>query len=391
MRDITSTFGFQIENSWNEEDGGQKWGIATLITVISRKFVGKSLAICRRLVLYCHYFGLFAFHYRSIRVNSFMIVNMRKTQIPGNDLVTSAICLGTGGMGSSIDRVASFAMLDAFVAHGGNFLDSAKVYADWLPIERSSSEKTLGRWMKARGNRDRIIIGTKGAHPDLSSMHIPRMSDTEIASDVNASLAHLETDYIDLYWLHRDDPRRPAGEIIEALNVHIKAGKVRAIGCSNWRAERIEAAQSYAAAHGLQGFSGDQMLWSLAAVDPNGMTDKTLVAMDEASMSYHARTGLVAIPYSSQANGLFTKMAAGKLTQLPVTYRTPENDKRLARIKYLAADTGLTITQIALAYLTSQPFATIPIVGCRNMEQLTDSLSAGDITLTPEQLRFLTQ
>ena len=296
-------------------------------------------------------------------------------------------------MGSSIDRAASFEMLDAFVEQGGNFLDSAKVYADWLPIERSSSEKTLGRWMKARGNRDRIIIGTKGAHPDLSSMHIPRMSDEEIALDVNASLDHLQTDTIDLYWLHRDDPRRSAGEIIEALNAHIKAGKLRAIGCSNWRAERIEAAQSYAAAHGLQGFAGDQMLWSLAAVGPNGLADKTLVAMDAGLHAYHARTGLAAIPYSSQANGLFNKMAAGKLpqAQLPQAYRTPENDKRLARIQSLAAETGLTITQIALAYLTSQPFVTIPIVGCRNMAQLADSLSGGDVTLTASQMQFLTQ
>ena len=294
-------------------------------------------------------------------------------------------------MGSSIDREASFAMLDAFTFHGGNFLDSAKVYADWLPIERSSSEKTLGRWMKARSNRDKIIIGTKGAHPDLASMHIPRMSDADITGDINASLAHLQTDYIDLYWLHRDDPRRPAGEIIEVLNESIKAGKLRAIGCSNWRAGRIAEAQTYALAHGLQGFAADQMLWNLAKVDPAGLPDKTLVAMDDALMLYHERTGLAAIPYSSQANGLFSKVAAGNMTQLPATYRTMETSTRIDQVKKLSEASGLKITQIVLGYLISQPFTTIPIVGCRNMAQLIDSLSAGDVVLTPEQRSTLLQ
>lgn len=315
---------------------------------------------------------------------------MRKINIPGTTLTVSVICLGTGSMGSAINRQDSFDMLDAFVEHGGNFLDTAKVYADWLPIERSSSEKTLGRWMKARGNRDRIIIGTKGAHPDLAAMHISRMSDEEIASDVDASLAHLQTDYIDLYWLHRDDPTRPAGEIIEALNTHIKTGKLRFIGCSNWRATRIQEAQNYATAHGLQGFSGNQMMWSLAEVNPGGLPDKTMVAMDKELHAYHVRSGLAAIPYSSQAHGLFNKMAAGKLTQLPSTYQNADNERRLSRILSLQEDTSFGITQICLAYLTSQSFASVPIVGCRNMAQLVDSLSAGDITLTAQQLQFLT-
>ena len=314
---------------------------------------------------------------------------MRITPIPGTDLKPSAICLGTGGMGSTIDRDNSFAMLDAFVARGGNFLDTAKVYADWLPIERSSSERTLGRWLKARGNRDKIVVGTKGAHPDLATMHIPRMSAQDIASDIEASLEHLQTDYIDLYWLHRDDPSRPAGEIIESLNEHVKTGKIRYLGCSNWRAERIQAAQEYAAAHGLLGFAGDQPMWSLAAIDPSGIADKTLVMMDDGQRAFHVRTGLAAIPYSSQANGLFNKLAQGRPAPTSPMYRASENERRLQRIKQLTAESGLSITQIVLGYLMSQPFATIPIVGCRNLDQLSDSLSAGNVTLTPAQVQFL--
>src|SRR5512141_2562340 len=201
---------------------------------------------------------------------------MRYIHIPGTDLNVSSICLGTGGMGSSLNRDDSFALLDAFAEQGGNFLDSAKVYADWLPIERSASERTIGRWMKARRKRDKIFVSTKGAHPDLRTMHIPRMSREEINADVQASLEHLQVEAIDLYWLHRDDPSRPAGEIIESLNEHVKAGRIRYLGCSNWVAARIQAAQAYATQHGLQSFVADQMMWSLAAIDPDKVPDKTL-------------------------------------------------------------------------------------------------------------------
>jgi aryl-alcohol dehydrogenase-like predicted oxidoreductase len=314
---------------------------------------------------------------------------MRYIQIPFTNLQTSTICLGTGGLGSSLSRDESFALLDAFVDQGGTFLDSAKVYADWLPIERSASERTIGRWLKARGKRDKIILATKGAHPDLATMHISRMSQEEIISDLLASLSHLQVDTIDLYWLHRDDPARPVSEIVETLNEQVKAGRIRYFGCSNWRAERIRAAQEYAAAHGLQGFAGDQMMWSFAAVDPARIADQTLVAMDDTLKAFHTRSQMAAIPYSSQAGGLFQKMAQGKLKDAPPMYPAQANAERLARAQRLVAELNLTLTQVTLGYLLAQPLACIPIVGCHTHEQLRDSLSAADVTLTPEQARYL--
>ena len=178
------------------------------------------------------------------------------------------LCLGTGNFGAALDQDAAFALLDAYLDQGGNFLDSAQVYCDWIPDnERSSSEKIIGRWMKERRNRDRLVIATKGAHPDLATMQIPRMSRAEIEADLHASLRHLQTDVIDLYWLHRDDPARPVAEILETLNAAVQAGKIRAFGCSNWRAERLQAANEYAATHGLHGFVASQVLWNLAVVD----------------------------------------------------------------------------------------------------------------------------
>lgn len=187
---------------------------------------------------------------------------------------------------------------------------------------------------------------------------------------------------------------------------------MRYIACSNWRAERIRAANDYARAHGLQGFVADQMLWNLAKVEPDHIGDKTMVPMTGDLHAYHRRANLAAIPYSSQANGLFQKLArsrpkqdatirgpdalAEKASRLPMSpgalrmVDLDETKHRLKRIEHLSSTTGLTITQIVLAYLRSQPFPTVPVVGCRTPEQLADSLqAAGCRLLSPAQVDYL--
>jgi aryl-alcohol dehydrogenase-like predicted oxidoreductase len=318
---------------------------------------------------------------------------MNYTSIPGTELRPAAICLGSTDIGSTIDRATSFRLLDTYVEAGGNFIDTANVYANWLPGERSISENTIGKWLRLRKKRDQIILATKGAHPELSTMHISRLSRAEIVHDLNDSLKNLGTDVIDLYWLHRDDPNHPIDEILETLNDQVKAGKIRYFGCSNWRTARIQAAQIYAAENRLQGLVANQMMWSLAPVDVGGIKDKTMVVMDEDMREYHLETGLAATPYSSQANGLFQRMAAGTLKQMDPDmrgmYLAEENRDRFERIKRVAAESGLTVTQIVLGYLRSQPFPTIPIVGCRTVEQLRDSLNAAHVKLDPDQLSYL--
>jgi aryl-alcohol dehydrogenase-like predicted oxidoreductase len=296
-------------------------------------------------------------------------------------------------MGSVQDRAASFQLLDAFFAAGGTFLDTAKVYADWLPGERSVSEKTIGAWLRHSGKRDRVVLATKGAHPDLSTMHIGRLRPADITADVEASLRHLQTDVIDLYWLHRDDVSRPVAEILKTLEDLVRAGKIRYYGCSNWRAPRIAEAQAAAAREGWGGFVADQMMWSLAAVDAAALPDKTMVPMDPALKQLHLATGLAAVPYSSQANGYFQRLAAGDRAGLKEgprrIYATQTNEQRLGRIRQLAAKRGLSITAIVLGYLMAQPFPTFPIFSCRTLSQLEDVLSAADVILTQEQLAFL--
>jgi aryl-alcohol dehydrogenase-like predicted oxidoreductase len=297
-------------------------------------------------------------------------------------------------MGAGISRADSFALLDAHVGRGGNFLDTALVYSDWIPGERSRSEKLLGEWMKSRRNRSHIVLATKGCHPALDAMNVPRLGPADIKADLNASLAHLQTDIIDLYWLHCDDPQQPVEEIIETLNDQVQAGKVCALGASNWRLERLREANEYAAAHGLQGFVADQVLWNLAVVDYNAIGDPTIVVMDGPLYRYHLQTGMASIPFSGTANGMFQKLARGGLSSLaPIhqkMYADPENLQRYERVCRLVEQHGLTITQVVLGYLLSQPFATIPIIGPKTVDQLMDSLAAATTRLDAANLVFLT-
>jgi aryl-alcohol dehydrogenase-like predicted oxidoreductase len=320
---------------------------------------------------------------------------MRYIRIPGTELQPSTICLGTGNIGSAIDPSTSFALLDAYLNQGGNFLDTAKVYADWLPGEKSVSEKTIGQWLRQRSNRNNVILATKGAHPELTAMHIPRLSRSEIVYDLQESLKNLQTEVIDLYWLHRDDVHRPVEEIIETLTDQVQAGKIRYFGCSNWRMERIKAAQVYAYQRGGPGFIANQMMWSLAVVNPKALPDQTMVVMDDELKRYHLETGLAAIPYSSQANGWFQRRARDTVGQMKATlrgmYGGMANEHRFRCMTQLASESGLLVTDIVLGYLQSQPFPTIPIVGCQSIDQLRDSLSAGDVSLSPDQVKYLEQ
>jgi len=317
---------------------------------------------------------------------------MRTLILPNTSLTVSAVCLGTAEFGAAVPAADALRLLDAFLAAGGNFIDTAKVYADWRPGERSIGEKTIGAWLRARRNRNDLVIATKGAHPELATMSVSRLSPGEISADIEASLGNLGVDDIDLWYLHRDDPVRPVGEIIETLNAQVAAGRIRFFGCSNWRTDRIAAAQAYAAARGLRGFSANQMYWNLAETNPAALSDKTVVVMDGSMAGLHTRTQLAAVPYSSQAQGFFQKLDAGAISPREFrggVYASPVNRARLARLVEMRAVTGLSLTQLSLGYLMAQPFPTVPVVGCNSLGQLVDTLTACDVALTPAQAAWL--
>ncbi|MEH7415023.1 aldo/keto reductase [Neobacillus drentensis] len=320
---------------------------------------------------------------------------MRRIKITGTDLESSFLSLGGVALGSKLNEEDSFKLMDTYFEQGGNMIDTAQVYANWLPIESSISEKTIGKWMKVRDNRHKMIVTTKGAHPLLETMNIPRMTPGEMVQDLDDSLRRLQVDTIDMYWLHRDDENKSVGEIVSTLNDQMKAGKIRYFGCSNWKTERIMEAQKYALEHGVQGFSGNQMMWSLATVNREKLADPTLVPMDKEMKQMHVTSSLTAIPYSSQAQGIFTKLDSGNLTisenQISPMYYTSENQNRLKRVQHLAREHSLTVTQVVLGYLLSQPYSTIPIVGCYTVEQLNNCLLAENIQFSENQIEYLEQ
>ena len=317
---------------------------------------------------------------------------MRYVEMAGGRLRVSALCLGCGPVGSGLDGRESFALLDSFVEAGGTFVDTALVYANWLPGERSVSEKTIGRWLRDRGLRGRVVVATKGAHPPLDRLDQARLGRADIAADLEESLRNLRTDCIDLYWLHRDDPGRPVGEILETLEESARAGSIRHYGCSNWRPARMREAHAYAREHGMAGFVANQPMWSFARPDVLRLTDRTMVAMDGEGERFHRETGTAVVPYSSQARGFLTKWERGPETvnaKLRDLYGSAENLARLERARRVADELGTSVGTVALLYLMSSPFPAVPIIGAKNPQQLRDGLAAADLSLSPAQRAYL--
>lgn len=314
---------------------------------------------------------------------------MKTVTIPSSDLSPAQICLGTNHFGTDVPASVAVDLLDFYTAAGGNFIDTAHIYADWIPGTKSVSEKTIGKWMADRKNRHRLIIATKGGHPPLETPHISRLSRQDLYFDVEESLRFLQTDYIDLYWLHRDDPGMPVGDMLDTLNDLVTSGKIRYFGCSNWHVTRMAEANAYAAAHQLRGFIANQPNWSLAVLNDGAVADKTLVEMDQAAITYHRQTGLAAIPYSSQAKGFFQKQPDRLKPRDRELYWNEINLRRAEKVIHLAGKYGVSISAIVLGYLTGQPFVTIPVIGTRNVVQLQDSLRAAEVDLTAEDVAFL--
>lgn len=317
---------------------------------------------------------------------------MKTIRIPGTQLDVSTLCLGTADFGASVDEATAFALLDRFTAAGGTFLDTARIYADWTPAGKGSSERLLARWLQRRGSTRGLVIATKGGHPELGSMHEPRLDPASLRADLDASRRDLGLDTIDLWYLHRDDRSRPVGDILASLEDLVSLGHLRHYAFSNWRVDRAEAARTTARAAGAAGFVAGQCLWSLAVPDMSA-TDGTLAHVDDAFAAWHEAHGVPAIPYSSQANGLFHKLLSGRTDSLQPwsarMYPLPANEHRARRVGELCARTGLTVTQVVLGFLRGQSFPVIPIVGPKSIAQVDDCLAASDTILTTEEISFL--
>ncbi len=305
---------------------------------------------------------------------------MKYGNVPGLDIPVSRIVMGT--MVCSTDNMdLTCELLDAFVDAGGNCLDTAHVYGG------GKSEPAIGQWLKLRGNRERVVVLDKGAHPYWTE---PRVDPENITRDLLESLDRLQTGTIDIYLLHRDNPGVPAGPIVDCLNGHKEAGRIRAFGGSNWSTARLEMANTYAENHGLTPFAVSSPNLSLATV--NEPMWGGCVSTSAEDRDWYARYRLPLFAWSSQASGFFAGLftpndASNK--DIARVYYNEGNWERLRRARELAALKGVTAHQIALAWVLSQPFPVFPLIGPRTVRELADSLPALDIALAEDEARWL--
>lgn len=308
-----------------------------------------------------------------------------KRRLGATDLETPPLVLGGNVFGWTADQATSFAVLDAFVARGGTMIDTADVYSAWVPGHKGGeSETVLGEWLKQSGKRDQIVIATKVGM--LPSEQGKMLQPAHIAAAVEASLKRLGTDYIDVYFAHRDDEETPQDEALAAFGKLVDAGKVRVLGASNFTVDRLRSANETAEKAGLPGYKVLQNEYNLVARE----------RFEGALQDYCVEHDIATTPYYGLASGFLT----GK-------YRTPadfgksprggrmaklleEHGTMLKAMDEVASDTGATLAQIALAWLAAQPAVTAPIASATSVEQLDELMDALDLELTEDQLQRLT-
>ena len=303
------------------------------------------------------------------------------------DVQVTPLCFGGNIFGWTVDEPASFKVLDAYVEAGGNFIDTADVYSAWVPGHQGGeSETILGKWMRERHNRQQIVIATKvgslpskGRSPDLSREHILHA--------VEASLRRLQTDYIDLYFAHRDDAETPLGETLQTFAELVQAGKVRVLGASNYNAERMREALQISKTNGYPRYEAQQPFYNMVSRDQYEGDLQQLCVQEEISV----------VPYSSLASGFLT----GKYRQgaeMPKTQRAgsvqqrywnKENFALLERIDKVARQHDATPAQVALAWLLTRPGVTAPIASATSVEQTRELMGAVNLKLDQAALNTL--
>jgi len=303
-------------------------------------------------------------------------------KISTTDLDVFPLGLGGNVFGWTANQEESFAVLDAYADAGGNFIDTADMYSAWAPGNSGGeSETIIGRWMKARGNRDRMIIGTKvGMLESLAGL-----SANTIPLAAERSLGRLQTDRIDLYYAHKDDPKTPLEETLGAFDTLVREGKVRYIAASNYAAPRLVEALDVSKRRGFARF---------VALQPHyNLVERKEYEGELAEVV--RREGLSAIPYFALAKGFLTgKYRPG--TQVKSAraagasaYLNERGLKVLAALDEVAGAHHTTVAAVALAWLLAQPTVVAPIASARTAAQLADILPFVELRLSKEELRKL--
>ena len=310
---------------------------------------------------------------------------MEKRELGRSGISIAPLMLGGNVFGWTADEATSFAILDAFLAGGFNAVDTADVYSRWIPGHTGGeSETVLGAWLKARGGRDKVVIATKlgmdmgGDNKGLSAAYMVQA--------VEASLKRLQSDYIDLYQSHRDDETTPLDETLEAYSRLIKAGKVRAIGASNYSAERLAQALKASKDAGIPRYETLQPLYNLS--DRAGFEGplQDLCVKEQVSVIpfYGLASGFLTGKYRTEADFGKSPRGRGMAKYL--------NDRGLRILKALdevSANHSATQAQVALAWLAAQPSIGAPIASATSVAQLEDIMGAARLTLREADLKAL--
>jgi aryl-alcohol dehydrogenase-like predicted oxidoreductase len=308
--------------------------------------------------------------------------------IPGTDKPVSKVVLGTMIIDTQREQ-DSFLLLDAAYACGINSFDTAAVYSG------GRSESCLGLWCAQRGLRDSIFILDKGCHPDAGRN---RVTPSDLAADLHKALARLQTDYVDLYMLHRDDMSVPVGTIVEAMHEHVVAGRIKAWGVSNWTVDRVKEAARYARENGLSPLAANSPNYGLAeqVENPWGPGCVSLGGpQHQADRDWHVKTQMPVFAYSSLGRGLFSgritrenyKDAADSACQKAYCHEV--NFQRLDRAHEMARQKGVSVTQIALAFVLNSPMRCFALVGAASREEIEQCVAAGNISLSEAERVWL--
>ena len=300
--------------------------------------------------------------------------------IPQTDLNVFPLCLGGNVFGWSANKEQSFEVLDAFVAAGGNFIDTADVYSEWVPGNSGGeSETILGEWMAARGNRASLVIATKVSMLSTRS----GLSASNILAACDDSLRRLQTDYIDLYYAHKDDPSVPLEETLGAFDQLIKAGKVRFIGASQHSGARLTEALAVSEANGYAKYSVLQNEYNLM--------ERSAFEADSAGVL--KANGMQALPFFSLARGFLSgkyqpgveidSVRAGGVEG----YKTERGWAIVAAISKIAEDRKVSPSAVSLAWLRVQSTVAAPIASARTLEQVAEIMQV--LELSPEELALL--
>lgn len=284
------------------------------------------------------------------------------------------------------DDVFRHSLLDQWIDRGGNAIDTARIYG--FKDGEPQSERAVGRWLASRGNREDVVIITKCCHPFPDAPK--RVAAEAMAADVEGSLTALQTDYIDVLLLHRDDPDVPAGEVIDWLNEHRDAGRVHAFGASNWSLERYQAANDWAAANGKTGFSLVSNYAALAAmINPlwPGCRD-----IDAEWAGWLKSTGTPNLSWSGLSHGFFSgRFSPERRDQQDMVgaFFADANWARLDRARKFGEKRGWSATQVALAWALNRDFTSLAAFWVGNFEEFRQGLAMADVQLSAEEMAWL--